>query len=178
VPVVSDFGTLRIAWRYEGQRATVVYVALPNEPPGQIAQCRVAALETGKSDPSIEGLAAGMRRYLNGADVVFDLGLLALEACPEFQRTVLLAEYAIPRGSVSTYGRVARAVGRPGAARAVGQALARNPFPIIVPCHRAVRADGGLGGYRGGAAMKRALLELEGIPFDSAGRVRVDRYHY
>ena len=72
----------------------------------------------------------------------------------------------------------AAGVGRPAAARAAGTALATNPFPIVVPCHRAVRADGSPGGYQGGPAMKRALLALEGVRFDAAGRVAVARFHY
>jgi len=60
----------------------------------------------------------------------------------------------------------------------VGNALATNPFPLIVPCHRAVRSDGSLGGFQGGPAMKRALLEREGIAFDRAGRAAVPRFHY
>jgi methylated-DNA-[protein]-cysteine S-methyltransferase len=104
--------------------------------------------------------------------------LIALEDCSVFQRRVLLAEYAIPRGWVSTYGRIAAALGRPGGARAVGRALATNPFPLVIPCHRAVRAGGDLGGYQGGVAMKRALLTFEGVEFTEGGKVRLERVHY
>jgi methylated-DNA-[protein]-cysteine S-methyltransferase len=131
-----------------------------------------------RSCPEIDELAAQMQRYLDGDPAEFSLDLLALGRRTYFQRRVLLAEYAIPRGRVSTYGRVARAVGIPGAARAVGQALARNPFPIIIPCHRAVRSDGSLGGYRGGVAMKRALLRLEGVAVNASDRVVVDQFYY
>jgi methylated-DNA-[protein]-cysteine S-methyltransferase len=180
LPVESAFGTLYVVWRYAAGHPLVLHIALPNEASGGRPGAAVAHLTTtaGEPSPAIGHLAAGLRRYLNGEQVAFDLRLMALETCSEFQRAVLLAECAIPRGAVSTYGRVARAVGRAGAARAVGQALARNPFPIVIPCHRAVRADGELGGYRGGVAMKRALLELEGVSFDSRGRARVDRFHY
>ena len=60
----------------------------------------------------------------------------------------------------------------------MGNALANNPFPLIVPCHRAIRSDRHLGGYQGGVKMKRALLEKEGIPFDDAGRVACAQFHY
>jgi methylated-DNA-[protein]-cysteine S-methyltransferase len=90
----------------------------------------------------------------------------------------LRAEHAIPRGSVSTYGLIAAHVGVPGGARAVGNALAGNPFPLIVPCHRAIRSDLHLGGFQSGAEMKMALLEKEGIKFDSTGRVICKRLHY
>ena len=67
----------------------------------------------------------------------------------------------IPRGQTCSYAELAARAGRPGAARAVGQAMARNPWPIIVPCHRVVASDGGLGGYGGGLDMKERLLRLE-----------------
>ena len=104
--------------------------------------------------------------------------MIALERCSEFQKRVLLAEYGIPRSWISTYGRIARHLRIPGGARAVGGALSRNPFPIIIPCHRAIRANGELGGYRGGLKMKRALLEFEGIELSQAGRVLTDRIYY
>jgi O-6-methylguanine DNA methyltransferase len=67
---------------------------------------------------------------------------------------------SIPRGKTATYGQVAERAGRPGAARAVGRAMAANPFTILVPCHRVV-AKGGLGGYAWGKEMKEKLLEME-----------------
>jgi methylated-DNA-[protein]-cysteine S-methyltransferase len=81
-----------------------------------------------------------------------------------FQRAVWEATRRIPHGQTRSYGWVAQQLGKPGAARAVGQALGRNPFPIIVPCHRVLAADGGLGGFSGGLEMKRLLLELEHAP--------------
>ena len=101
-----------------------------------------------------------------------------LGTCSVFQQRVLRAEHAIPRGSVSTYGAIAAHLGASGSARAVGRALATNPFPIIVPCHRAIRADGYLGGYQGGVEMKRALLEMEGVSLTSDGRVVGASDHY
>lgn len=78
-----------------------------------------------------------------------------------FERRVFEALRAIPAGATTTYGDLARALGKPGAARAVGSACARNPVPLVVPCHRVVRADGEPGGYRLGEERKRTLLELE-----------------
>ena len=79
-----------------------------------------------------------------------------------FQQQVYRAIAAIPPGQVRSYGWVARRIGRPASARAVGSALRRNPFAPQVPCHRVVRADGTLGGYAGGLASKRRLLRQEG----------------
>jgi methylated-DNA-[protein]-cysteine S-methyltransferase len=79
-----------------------------------------------------------------------------------FQRRVWEELRAIPRGETVTYGELATRLGMPGAARAVGSAVARNPISIVVPCHRVVGADGSLTGYAGGVERKRALLALEG----------------
>ncbi len=78
-----------------------------------------------------------------------------------FQIQALKAVARIPYGKVKTYGEIARALGKPGASRAVGLANARNPLPLVVPCHRVV-ASNGLGGYGGGIDLKRRLLEMEG----------------
>lgn len=79
-----------------------------------------------------------------------------------FRRQVLLATAEIPYGRTSSYRDVATRAGSPGAVRAAGTALATNPLPIVVPCHRVLQSSGALGAYRGGAAAKAALLELEG----------------
>ena len=87
---------------------------------------------------------------------------------PEFDRAVYAIARTVPPGEVLTYGAVARRLGRPGAAQAVGRALGRNPVPLVVPCHRIVAADGRLGGFSaaGGVVTKRRLLEIEGAPID------------
>ncbi len=83
----------------------------------------------------------------------------------EFRRRVWELTAQIPYGKVTTYGELAKLVGSPGAARAVGGALADNPVPLVVPCHRVVAANGGLGGFsaEGGLQLKRRLLGLEGV---------------
>jgi methylated-DNA-[protein]-cysteine S-methyltransferase len=148
-----------------------------NKPPEKTARSSYPGIMPGSCAPIAE-LASRIRAFLKGEIVVFDLRLAALEACGEFQRKVLMAEYRIPRGRISTYGRIAKHIGAPGAARAVGTALATNPFPIVIPCHRALRADGGVGGYQGGAKMKRLLLEMEGIEFTESGKARLERAVY
>jgi O-6-methylguanine DNA methyltransferase len=87
-----------------------------------------------------------------------------LERLGDFQRRVLLETCEIPPGTVRSYAWLAACLGHPGAARAVGSALARNPLPLVVPCHRVVRADGRVGDYGcGGTAAKLALLAAEGV---------------
>jgi methylated-DNA-[protein]-cysteine S-methyltransferase len=127
---------------------------------------------------AMRSLARDVSNFLEGMDVVFDLEKVSFSECSDFQVQVLLAEYAIPRGMVSTYGRIARFLGNPAASRAVGRALATNPFPIIIPCHRAVRATGELGGYQGGLDMKRTLLEMEGIGYHSPSRIALSKIYY
>ena len=84
----------------------------------------------------------------------------------EFRRRVYAATRAVGPGVTATYGEIARAIGEPGSAREVGAALGRNPFPIVVPCHRVLAADGSLHGFSapGGIATKRRMLELERAP--------------
>ena len=127
------------------------------------------------SCPTIAELGERLQSFLGGEAVDFELDMMALEGCSEFQQRVLQLESKIPRGWVSTYGRIARRLGAQGGARAVGGALAGNPFPIVIPCHRAIRSDGGLGGFQGGVEMKRALLEAEGVEFTQGGKVLMKR---
>ena len=97
-------------------------------------------------------------------DVVLDLATLRRLSAPgssPFQQTVQQAMTAIPYGETQSYGELAASIGNPGAARAVGSACANNPFPIVVPCHRVVRADGSQGQYTGGKHIKETLLALE-----------------
>jgi O-6-methylguanine DNA methyltransferase len=101
-----------------------------------------------------------MRRHLAGnasAPLRFDLS-----AVSPFGRAVLTKALEIPRGEVRPYSWIAREIGRPLAVRAVGSALARNPIPLLIPCHRVVRNDGTAGQYIFGTAAKRALLSAEG----------------
>lgn len=127
--------------------------------------------------PSIKDLLDSITLFLQGEKVNFNLNIVELNLCSDFQKRVLLAEYRIPRGSVSTYSRIANHIGKPRAARAVGNALANNPFPLVIPCHRAVRSDGSLGGYQGGLDMKKQLLEMEGIKITN-NRVNMEKVTY
>jgi O-6-methylguanine DNA methyltransferase len=119
--------------------------AVPAEPPPNLS----AAID--------RAIAAGRPGRL-----ALDLGGLS-----DFQAAVLRKAAEIPRGEVRPYGWIAAEIGRPGAIRAVGSALAANPIPLIVPCHRVVRADGTLGEYSlGGAGNKPRLLSAEGVDVD------------
>jgi methylated-DNA-[protein]-cysteine S-methyltransferase len=116
-----------------------------------------------RADEPLARVRTELGEYLVGARRRFELPV-DLSRVSEFQRRVLHAARRIPRGRVASYGEIARRIGHPGASRAVGQALGRNPVPIVIPCHRVVAGGGRLGGYVGGIAIKRKLLALEGAP--------------
>jgi len=126
----------------------------------------------------VDLVADGIAAFLIGEDIRFSLDIARMDRCSPFQERVLRAEHAIPRGRVATYQGIARRIGSPRGARAVGTALAGNPFPIMIPCHRAVRSDGTFGGYQGGLKMKQSLLEMECVAFNAAGRVAAEEFFY
>jgi methylated-DNA-[protein]-cysteine S-methyltransferase len=111
------------------------------------------------------GLRGQLAEYFAGARREFDLRL-APEGTP-FERSVWEELRRIPFGETRSYGEIAQAIGRPGAARAVGRANGANPIPIVVPCHRVIGSDGSLTGFGGGLEAKSRLLEIEGrrLPF-------------
>ena len=147
----------------------VARVVLPKEGGNPVAEVFPDAVKG--SCPVVDRLGRAIVRFCRGEDVAFDRRVALFDGLPPFQQRVLREEIRVPRGRVTSYGALARMLGKPDAARAVGSALGRNPFPLIVPCHRAVRTDGGLGGFQGGIEMKRALLEMEGVRFSGSGRV-------
>jgi O-6-methylguanine DNA methyltransferase len=176
----------RLRGALAAQVPQVFYDVLPRSPIGRVfvaaSERGVIALEFGPGEQDFVArlgrrTRAGVRRsaghvgqamrqveeYLSGVRTRFDLPI-DLSWTTAFQRQVLQAALAIPRGQTRTYHQVARGIGRPTAARAVGQALGHNPLPIIIPCHRVLGADGSLHGYSGGKGLptKAWLLRLEG----------------
>jgi methylated-DNA-[protein]-cysteine S-methyltransferase len=134
----------------------VIAVGDPAAPPA--ARARLSAL-----DHEVAEHFAGTRD-------AFDVPVV-LEGCSAWDRRVLEGVRSIARGETASYGEVARRIGKPGAARAVGGAVGRNPIGLLIPCHRVIAGDGTLGGYGGGwfgereelLALKERLLELEGV---------------
>jgi methylated-DNA-[protein]-cysteine S-methyltransferase len=111
-------------------------------------------------DDLLARAAVELSAYFEGERVAFT-SPIDLQAVTPFRRRVLRRVAQVPYGEVVSYGQVAQSVGSPGAARAVGQAMAANPVPILVPCHRVIGSGGGLTGFGGGLALKAALLALE-----------------
>ena len=175
----SLFGMFAVLWEYYRGQPKICRVLLSK--PGLPAEEAVRKQFPGinlSGCGEIGKVADEIEAFLQGEDVSFSLDKTRLDTRTVFQQEVLRAEHGIPRGYVSTYKRIAGHLGRPTSARAVGMALATNPFPIIIPCHRAIRSDGSLGGYQGGLEMKRKLLEMEGIIVTDTGCVSTNKHFY
>src|ERR671921_74758 len=111
---------------------------------------------------NLQRAASQLNEYFGGQRARFDVPL-DWGAMAPFQRSVLEATASVPFGQLDTYAGIARRIGKPGATRAVGNALGRNPIPVIVPCHRVIRSDATIGGYTGGLGIKHRLLAIEGV---------------
>lgn len=165
----SPFGRLLVVASGEG----VVRVSLATEPEAEVLDDlavrlspRIGRLER----PVITEARRQLDRYFVGELRTFDLPL-DWRLTRGFRREVLLQTALIPYGLTASYTDLAARAGSPKAVRAAGSALATNPLPVIVPCHRVLRADGAVGSYLGGSPMKAALLELERtLSEDGAGR--------
>ena len=159
----TAIGRCAIAWGARG----ITRCALPAADEEALRRHIARGVPHAGEQPAPPAIAAAITRIvarLAGArDDLRDL-VLDLDDIPEFHRRVFATARAIAPGNTVTYGELARRLGTPGAARAVGQALGANPFPIVVPCHRIVAADGSLGGFSapGGARTKRRMLQIEG----------------
>jgi methylated-DNA-[protein]-cysteine S-methyltransferase len=116
-------------------------------------------LENRDSD-SLADLVNRLKQYFHGQPVEFR-DELDLDSASDFEKAVWRVVRSIPRGQTRSYGWVAKEMGLQKAARAVGQAMGRNPVPIVVPCHRVIRGDGSFGGFGGGLKLKKYLLHLE-----------------
>jgi methylated-DNA-[protein]-cysteine S-methyltransferase len=113
--------------------------------------------------PATGGVIDKIKRYCSGENVSFAGCKMDWSSLSPFQQKVLKAAMKIPYGTVETYGSLARKIGCPRGSRAVGSALAQNPFPLVIPCHRIIRGDGKSGGFSagGGVALKNKLLQME-----------------
>jgi len=162
----TPLGSLAVVWSLHRAEPKIIRILLSK--PGLSAPQSMAKYfpdAIASSCEKINTLITQIVVFLKGEDVHFSLDVVRLDLCSAFQQKVLRAGHAIPRGMVSTYQLIAAHIGNPNGALAVGTALAANPFPVIIPCHRVIRSDGTLSGYQGGLKMKRALLEMEGISF-------------
>jgi len=153
----TALGTCAVRWTAAG----IASVRLPSPSTATLPRVTDVAVP-----PAVHATIDAIVAVLDGQPR--DLGFVQLDerAIDPLRREVYAATRAIAPGTTVTYGEIARMIGRPDAAREVGAALARNPFPVVVPCHRVVGANGKLTGFSapGGLLTKRRMLELEGTP--------------
>jgi methylated-DNA-[protein]-cysteine S-methyltransferase len=175
--VPSRLGEVGIVWIQKEKNTSVVRVLQPHKD-DSLAEVIHGQFPgaTERSDRALKKLSQHIKVYMQGLSVEFSLDCLDMEQCYEFQRRVLRTLYQVPRGKVVSYGQLAERASAPRAARAVGTALARNPFPIIMPCHRVVKSTGHLGHFGGGVELKKAYLEIEGIRIDEKEKILPDYF--
>jgi len=166
-------GDVGIVWKHKDGTPVIVKIFFTVESTGIGKLIRHSFPNACRNSQNnhIETINEKVLKYMAGDIVEFSLSVFDMSICSEFQKGVLTQTWMIPRGKVSTYGRLAEKLGMPKAARAVGTALATNPFPLVIPCHRVIRSDGSLGGFGGGLKMKKALLSMEGIEFELRNKI-------
>ena len=158
----TPIGTCAIAWSEQG----IMGVALPDEDPEatrEFISSRVPGAVECTPTPELEAVIAEIGRLLAGEPADLLGARLDLTGVSDFHKRVYDEARRIPPGSTLTYGQIAQRLKAPGTARAIGQALGSNPFPIIVPCHRVLGANGNVGGFSapGGVDTKLRILNIE-----------------
>jgi methylated-DNA-[protein]-cysteine S-methyltransferase len=164
----TAIGRCGIAWGRDGVVALQLPEASEEETRVRLCTGRPGA-SAGTPPPAIAAAIAEVAALLRGEAADLSGVVLDLAGVPDFERRVYAVARQIPAGRTLTYGAVAARLGMPGAARAVGRALGRNPFAMIVPCHRVVAAGGAMGGFSagGGVATKRRILAIESVRSDA-----------
>jgi methylated-DNA-[protein]-cysteine S-methyltransferase len=158
----TAIGRCGIAWGERGIVGLQLPEAREKETRARLLS-RIPGASEGLPPPAIQRALDGVAALLSGGKNDLSAVMLDMADVPAFHRRVYEAARAIPPGATLSYGQIAQRIGSPGAARAVGQALGRNPFPIVVPCHRVLAANGKIGGFsaNGGIATKLRMLSLE-----------------
>jgi len=165
---LAKYVIFRTKWGYFGLAGTESGLCrsyLPGESMDNVKTALLASLPSAKLDKGFfSALQEQIIAYFDGCPVEFGREIpVALDGFTMFGASVLVACRNIRSGQTMTYCGLAKKAGRPAASRAVGSALARNPLPLIIPCHRVIRTDGGLGGFSapGGISLKQRMLDLE-----------------
>jgi methylated-DNA-[protein]-cysteine S-methyltransferase len=158
VVFATALGTCSVSWSAHGVTGTAL--------PTARGLAGIDIRDAEDVPTAVRDAIAGMVALLDGERRDLTAITLDEDGIDAFRRRVYAATRAVAPGTVATYGEIARAAGSADAARAVGAALGSNPFPIIVPCHRVVAADGSLTGFSapGGLVTKRRMLEIENVP--------------
>jgi methylated-DNA-[protein]-cysteine S-methyltransferase len=165
----SDFGNLILVAR----NGRLVSLDISTDDQLHLRKSLLARYPDAKEEEKpFRALLRALDRYFKGQEVAFEM-MLDMEDLGDFTRAVLAEVSKVPYGKTTSYSNVGRAIGFGRAPRAVGQALGRNPIPIIVPCHRVVKADRSLGGFGMGIDIKARLLTLEGVRLKRHGNSSV-----
>jgi len=165
--VALEYTVFETEWGWLGATRSphgLLLLTFPCHMPNDARIALGAVVHQGQHVAHFAGLENKICDYIAGKQVTFD-ETLDLATATSFQRRVWMAVHEIPYGETRSYSWVATSVGNKKACRAVGQAIRKNPLPIVIPCHRVITSGGTLGGFSGGLAMKRRLLGLEGITF-------------
>lgn len=175
--ITTSVGVVRIVWTHLGSESKVLKVLLPGDVrEADVPHHRVLSDNARRLHNDIDQLCLKIQELLDGGVVEFSPGDIYMTGSSPFQQKVFIQTCKIPRGMVMSYSHLSETIGIPQGARAVGTALAGNPFPLIIPCHRVVRETGDLGGFGGGLQLKKILLKKEGISFDLEGMVLRSRF--
>jgi len=165
----TAIGRCGVAWGENGVAGVQLPETGERETRARMLQ-RFPAAGEAAPPPEVQAVIDRIVTLLRGETSDLAAITLDMDQVPAFHRRVYEAARAIPPGMTLSYGDIAARIGAPGAARAVGQALGRNPFPIVVPCHRVLAAGGKIGGFsaQGGVATKRRMLAIEGVQLNGA----------
>jgi len=181
MPRAIKYTIFEIKWGYFGLAGTeygLLRTCLPGSEPEKIKSQLLKDSSLLKRPSTIrydktfsETIQKGITAYFEGARVNFSNIPVVLDGLSQFSRSVLTACRDISFGQTLSYARLAQKSGRPTAARAVGNALAKNPLPLIIPCHRVIYSDGKIGGFSapGGTSIKKRLLKLECLALSRCG---------
>lgn len=167
----SLHGNIGTVWTLQKGKNKVIAILLPGKRKMDRAIRESFPGASPGSRREIETLGRMLARYMEGKDAAISPDLFDMKLLYSFQKKVLMKCRQIPRGKVLSYGGLAKKIGVPRAARAVGTALARNPYPLVLPCHRVVQSTGRPGNFGQNPAMKIALLAGEGVRINRRGIV-------
>ncbi len=146
-----------------GSKKGLLEFILPKSGRSALYACLRLKYQTARpNDQLFDHLMQELKNYFQGEEISINFPL-DKRKYTSFQRKVWMATRKIPYGETNTYGWISRQINNISACRAVGQALSRNPFPILVPCHRVIKSNGELGGFSGGIVLKKRLLRLEEV---------------
>ncbi len=163
--ILTNLGPVTLLWNEENSFCTGIIL-----PENRVHQT-LPLLPLKALPENLSPLKSAVTACARGQWKPFDLTLLDRQGISDFHWKILMTDFRIPPGTVSTYGMVAQNAGYPKAARAAGGALAGNPWPLVIPCHRVIRSDRRPGGFQSGASTKLELLLLEGVVPDEDGRI-------